>query len=161
MPGTSAGRNGAGWRRHERRRAHGAVVSATRRATDTLVIVAAVLLIWQGLAQWVGSTALGRSRPDARLFRAFRSVRALCRQRALDRDHLRLGAADRLWAGACARHLDGRAPAVRRGRRADPGDVLFAAEDHALSGDPADLRADARRQGDVRRNPRRAAGRAC
>ena len=72
--------------------AHGAVVGATRRATDTLIIVAAVLLIWQGLAQWVGSTALGRPRSDARLSRAFRSLRALCRQRALDRDHLRLGA---------------------------------------------------------------------
>lgn len=39
------------------------VAGLTRRATDTLVIVAAVLLIWQGLASWVGSTALAGPGP--------------------------------------------------------------------------------------------------
>jgi NitT/TauT family transport system permease protein len=34
------------------------VTTATQRATDTLIIVIAVVLIWQGLAHWVGSTAL-------------------------------------------------------------------------------------------------------
>jgi len=33
-------------------------VTATRRTTDTLIIVIAIALIWQGLAQWVGATAL-------------------------------------------------------------------------------------------------------
>lgn len=33
-------------------------MTATRRATDTLIIVIAIALIWQGLAQWVGVTAL-------------------------------------------------------------------------------------------------------
>ena len=33
-------------------------MTATRRATDTLIIVIAIALIWQGLAQWVGATAL-------------------------------------------------------------------------------------------------------
>lgn len=33
-------------------------MTATRRATDTLIILIAMLLIWQGLAQWVGATAL-------------------------------------------------------------------------------------------------------
>ncbi len=34
------------------------VMTATRRATDTLIIVIAVALIWQGLAHWAGATAL-------------------------------------------------------------------------------------------------------
>jgi NitT/TauT family transport system permease protein len=34
------------------------VMTATRRATDTLIILVAVALIWQGLAHWVGATAL-------------------------------------------------------------------------------------------------------
>ena len=33
-------------------------MTATRRTTDTLIIVIAIALIWQGLAQWVGATAL-------------------------------------------------------------------------------------------------------
>jgi NitT/TauT family transport system permease protein len=33
-------------------------MTATRRATDTLLILAVVLMVWQGLHQWVGSTAL-------------------------------------------------------------------------------------------------------
>ena len=33
-------------------------MTATRRFTDTLIIVVAILLVWQGLAQWVGETAL-------------------------------------------------------------------------------------------------------
>src|SRR5271167_4930667 len=33
-------------------------MTATRRAADTLIIVIAIALIWQGLAQWVGATAL-------------------------------------------------------------------------------------------------------
>lgn len=33
-------------------------MTATRRATDTLIIVIAIALIWQELAQWVGATAL-------------------------------------------------------------------------------------------------------
>jgi len=33
-------------------------MTATRRITDTLIIVIAIALIWQGLAQWVGATAL-------------------------------------------------------------------------------------------------------
>jgi NitT/TauT family transport system permease protein len=40
-----------------------AVVGATRRVTDTLIIVAAVLLIWQGLARWAGSAALAAPIP--------------------------------------------------------------------------------------------------
>jgi NitT/TauT family transport system permease protein len=35
-----------------------AIAGATRRATDTLIIVIAVLFIWQGLARVAGSTAL-------------------------------------------------------------------------------------------------------
>jgi NitT/TauT family transport system permease protein len=33
-------------------------MSATRRAFDTMIIVIAIVLLWQGLAQWVGDTAL-------------------------------------------------------------------------------------------------------
>ena len=33
-------------------------MTTTRHATDTLIIVIAIALIWQGLAQWVGATAL-------------------------------------------------------------------------------------------------------
>lgn len=33
-------------------------MTATRRAVDTLIIVVVIALIWQGLAQWVGATAL-------------------------------------------------------------------------------------------------------
>lgn len=40
-----------------------AIVGMTRRATDTLIIVVAVLLIWQGLAEWVGTTALAGPSP--------------------------------------------------------------------------------------------------
>lgn len=39
------------------------VVVVTRRVTDTLIIVAAVLFIWQGLAGWVGATALAGPGP--------------------------------------------------------------------------------------------------
>lgn len=49
----------------------GAVVAVTRRATDTLVIFAAVLLIWEGLAQWVGSTALAGPIPTLAYFAHF------------------------------------------------------------------------------------------
>jgi NitT/TauT family transport system permease protein len=45
-----------------------AIVGVTRRATDTLIIVAAVLLIWQGLAEWVGTTALAGPRPTLAYF---------------------------------------------------------------------------------------------
>lgn len=45
-----------------------AVVGVTRRAIDTLVIFAAVLLIWEGLAQWVGSTALAGPGPTLAYF---------------------------------------------------------------------------------------------
>jgi len=34
------------------------MTTATQRFTDTLIIVVAIALIWQGLAQWVGATAL-------------------------------------------------------------------------------------------------------
>lgn len=36
---------------------------AMRRVTDTLIIAAAMLLIWQGLAEWVGATALAAPGP--------------------------------------------------------------------------------------------------
>ena len=36
---------------------------ATRRVTDTLIIVAAVLLVWQGLAHWAGPSALAGPMP--------------------------------------------------------------------------------------------------
>ena len=55
-------------------------MSATRRATDTLIIVVAVLLIWQGLAQWVGATALPGPLPTLVLSRQVRAVRAVCRR---------------------------------------------------------------------------------
>lgn len=45
-----------------------AAVAATRRVTDTLIIVAAVLLIWQGLAAWVGTTALAGPGPTLTYF---------------------------------------------------------------------------------------------
>jgi NitT/TauT family transport system permease protein len=50
---------------------NGAVVAATRRATDTLIVLAAVLLIWQGLAQWVGTTALAGPGPTFAYFARF------------------------------------------------------------------------------------------
>jgi NitT/TauT family transport system permease protein len=36
----------------------GIVMIATRRAVDTLIILIAIALLWQGLTQWVGTTAL-------------------------------------------------------------------------------------------------------
>ncbi len=33
-------------------------MTAARRALDTMIIVIAVVLLWQGLAHWVGDTAL-------------------------------------------------------------------------------------------------------
>jgi len=45
-----------------------AIVGMTRRVTDTLIIVAAVLLIWQGLAEWVGTTALAGPSPTLAYF---------------------------------------------------------------------------------------------
>ena len=33
-------------------------MSATRRALDTIIIIIAIVLLWQGLAHWVGETAL-------------------------------------------------------------------------------------------------------
>ena len=48
-----------------------ALVGVTRRVTDTLVIVAAVLLIWQGLARWVGTTALPGPVPTLAYFAHF------------------------------------------------------------------------------------------
>jgi NitT/TauT family transport system permease protein len=41
----------------------GAIVSARRRVTDTLTILVLLLLIWQGMAQWVGTTALAGPGP--------------------------------------------------------------------------------------------------
>jgi len=46
----------------------GVLVGATRRVTDTLIIIAAVLLIWQGFAQWVGTTALAGPGPTLAYF---------------------------------------------------------------------------------------------
>ena len=40
-----------------------ATVRVTRRISDTVIIVGAVLLIWQGLAEWVGETALSAPGP--------------------------------------------------------------------------------------------------
>lgn len=46
-------------------------LGATRRVTDTLIIVAALLLIWQGLAHWVGTTALAGPVPTLNYFAHF------------------------------------------------------------------------------------------
>jgi NitT/TauT family transport system permease protein len=48
-----------------------AVVGATRRATDTLIIAIAVLLLWQGLARVAGSTALAGPGPTLTYFMHF------------------------------------------------------------------------------------------
>jgi len=44
---------------------------ATRRLTDTLIIIAALLLMWQGLARWVGTTALAGPLPTLSYFAHF------------------------------------------------------------------------------------------
>jgi NitT/TauT family transport system permease protein len=48
-----------------------ALLGMTRRATDTLIIAAAVLLIWQGIARWVGTTALAGPGPTLDYFAHF------------------------------------------------------------------------------------------
>ena len=44
------------------------LAGASQRVIDTLVIAAAVLLIWQGLARWVGTTALAGPGPTLAYF---------------------------------------------------------------------------------------------
>ena len=120
-----------------------------------------MLAVWQILHQIAGATALPAPLPTMSYLVHMVPTRALCRERRGDRWRLsRCALAARLCHRACHRRVDGRAPAVRRGRRADPGRALFAAEDHALSGGAADLRARHFRQGGVRRHARHPAGRA-
>jgi len=47
------------------------LVGATRRVTDTLIIVVAVLLVWQGLARVAGTTALAGPVPTLTYFADF------------------------------------------------------------------------------------------
>jgi NitT/TauT family transport system permease protein len=47
------------------------VTSAGRRTTDTLLIIIVIALIWQGLARWVGSTALPGPLPTLSYFAQF------------------------------------------------------------------------------------------
>ena len=122
------------------RRGIAQAMTATKRATDTLIILIVA-------AAGVAGAAPGRRRDraagagaDAGLSRQVRADRALCRERLGDAGVLLLRADPVLRDRARDRRLDGHAPAVRRGRRADPDLALHAAEDHALSGGAADLR---------------------
>ena len=71
-----------------------------------------------------------------------------------DRPRLRPGAGDLRAGRRRHRRPAGRPSTVGRGRRADPGRALFAAQDHALSGDPAAVRPRHVGQGRVRRAAR-------
>ena len=135
-------------------------MTATKRAADTLIILVVMLLAWQALHQVVGDDRAAGSGADARLSRQVRADRAFCRKRLGDARLLFLRADLVLWDRARDRRVDGNSSTVRGGRRADPDFALHAAEGHALSGGAADLRAQPVGPGDVRRDARRAAGRA-
>ena len=59
-------------------------MTATRRATDTLIIFVVMLLAWQALHQVVGDTALPGPLPTLIYLVTIRPDRALCRERLGD-----------------------------------------------------------------------------
>ena len=86
-------------------------MNATRRALDTTIIVIAIVLLWQGLAHWVGDTALPGPAPTFSYLAHFVPISALCRKRRRHRHRIRAGASAGLRARPCHRRLDGRAAA--------------------------------------------------
>ena len=135
-------------------------MTATRRITDTLIIFALMLLVWQILHQIAGETALPAPLPTMSYLMHMVPTARFAENAAATLKAFALALRARLCHRARHRRVDGRAPAVRRRRRADPGRDLFAAEDHALSGGAAHLRPRHIGQGRVRRHARHPAGRA-
>ena len=132
--------------------------TAARRAVDTLAVLLVISRSGRLLHRIAGETALPAPIETMSYLAHMMATRALCRKRRGDGGGLRACAYPRLRYRACHRHMDGRASALGRRRRADPGRALFAAEDHALSGGAAHLRPRYFGQGGVRRHARHSAG---